>query len=193
MNLHRTLRATAITGAMAATFLSSGAHSASIITDVDLNFPQVLVLYAFDAIEIDIDEAGLINAIDPGASDCTDQDYCVELLGEDLSGSPLDLTGGSGSIDAGLDDSDLVPLDGSVSVTINNAFGVRALGYTQYNASVTKTGTANDVFAGTPTVSTPTYDGLNLSTGSLSFDIDLNELSVSGVQSQSYQITVTGT
>ena len=82
-------------------------------------------------------------------------------------------------------------------VTINNAVGVRSIGYgTAYSAAAT-VGAQNDLgstngntsITGNITSDTPS---INLSLGNLVFDIDMNGLDASAALTTDFNITVTG-
>ena len=174
---------------MLALLPATSTQAATATTTVEINFPQILILYTFDQIDLAVDAAGLADAITTGTTACSG-DYCSDQGTSDLSGTLLNLDGAD-VLDADIG-TGVGSLPGPVNITIQNAFGVRALGYSGYSANAAKTGTANAAF-GNPTVTTPGYTGLSLSTGNLSFTIDLSQLSGSGAQAQDYQITVTGT
>ena len=176
-----------LTGMLALLPVAS-AQAATATTTVEISFPQILILYTFDQIDLSVDAAGLADAITPGTTTCAG-DYCSDQGTVDLTGTGLALDG-SDTLDADIAGG-VGSLPGPVTVTVENAFGVRALGHSSYTAGVAAAGTPNAAF-GSPAVTTPNYTGLQLSTGDLSFTIDLSQLSGGATESQDYQITVTG-
>jgi hypothetical protein len=165
------------------------AITASNTTTVTVTWPEVLILYTFDAITIEPDAAFMTN-------DLTFSDTCTAGTGECESeaapaASNLPIAGAATSVDAAgfLDSPDTSAL---LSIEIENAIGVRSLGSTAaYTLGVTESAgaTSASVAVGTGQLTSIPNTGLTLSTGSLFIDIDRDSI-VNGEASTAQEFTI---
>ena len=80
---------------MLALLPATSTQAATATTTVEINFPQILILYTFDQIDLAVDAAGLADAITTGTTACSG-DYCSDQGTSDLSGTLLNLDGAEG-------------------------------------------------------------------------------------------------
>lgn len=178
----------AMAAGMLAAMPFAQSNAATAVTTIELQFPQILILYTYDFIYLDVDPQGLVDSLTSGlGQECTDQ-YCVN---SPFYFDRLDIFGGVATVDADIQSQDL-GISSDVFVEIRNAFGVRGLGFSNYTASVAPVGGSNPGLFTNEGVSQPNYSGLSFETGDLFFTLDLNNVSDFGFESQSYAITVTG-
>ncbi|WP_223668726.1 hypothetical protein [Kangiella shandongensis] len=169
-------------GLAAALFTVSPAKSASLNVDTDVSIPDVLILYAYTDIDLQFAAGEFATLLD---GSCTSDD-CA---------SPL-TTAEAGTITSGVADLNITPdlaaSGTSASITIQNSWAVRALGYGTFNASVTDNGSESAVsgLAVSPATGTPS---MTATPGDVSFDIDLTSTDLDdGLIEANYTITVTG-
>ena len=157
----------------------STASAATLDVDVDITLPEVIILYAFT----DIDLTLAADQIGPLLDNTCTTDQCAVDMG---------VTTGvitAGAVDLGLT---VTPTAGAdLTVTLNNSWGVRGLGFANYAETITA-GADNEVTSlviedlGAPT--------LELQTGFVSFDIDSAnpDPDADGFVEANYTITVVG-
>lgn len=193
----KTLKRLTAVGVIASAALGmQTAHAVSADTTIEIDFPTILVLYHFDTINLSVSEANLATALGASTSStsCTagTGEYCVEVTGP--VGLALDLA--TPTVDANMNDTigPLTPL-GTVSVEIDNAWGVRSIGAA---AGLQASVTGNDLVQGAETIpvsNDTTNDtnpavGLTMATGDIAFDMDLSNLDTSGTYAGDFTITV---
>jgi hypothetical protein len=165
---------------------TSSAHAATATTTININLPQVVILYTFDTINLTIDAAA-VGSLLTGAAQCTDaNNLCIEIAPTPAL-TITDLS--AASVDADIASS-AAAIVGSRTVTIKNAFGVRSLGVAAANYTATIAETAAAAFSN-EVITAPANTGLALSRGDISFTLDLNQTSGTSA-SVTYTITVNG-
>lgn len=164
-------------------FAASNAHSATLDVDVDITVPDVLILYAYTDIDLAFSAGEFAGLLD---SSCTTED-CASAITAAQSGS---ITGGA--VDLNIVP-DLNATGTSETITLQNSWAVRALGYGTFNASVADNSSEASVsnFVISPASGTPS---MTATPGDVSFDIDLTDPDPSGdgAINANYTITVTG-
>ncbi|AOE49083.1 hypothetical protein [Kangiella sediminilitoris] len=169
-------------GIAAGLLVVSPAKSASLNVDTDVTVPDVLILYAYTDIDLSFG-AGEFAALLDGS--CTSED-CGSAISAAEAGT---ITGGVTDLDIA---TDLAATGTTASITIQNSWAVRALGYGTFTASVADNGSETAVSGLTvaPTTGTPS---MTATTGDVSFDIDLTSSDLDdGLIEANYTITVTG-
>jgi hypothetical protein len=162
--------------------------SQTLQTPLVVNMPNILFLYHFDSVSLDVQTAAISDLV--AGAPCTG-DTCV-----DVGTSTFAITDLSGSIDVDIEGaaptSNMVP-----TVTLDGIVGVRALGcgtgtYAQANYSVTNV--SGGIVASTGTIAD--IQGSNcsflLSTGGVQFDIDLSATGGAATARADIEITVNG-
>lgn len=171
---------------------TQSANAVSADTTIDVQFPEIIVLYHFGTISLEITQANLATALGASTLGLTcvpgpAGGYCVEVADP----GPLTLDLAAPTVDAGMDTNAaataaLSPL-GTITVVIENAWGVRSIG--TINGLLTTITTPPNLSDGgleTITVLNPTTDnpnptvGLGLDTGSMGFDMVLTSLDTAG-------------
>ncbi len=183
INLRKALLVTVISASLAV-IPAPSVKAATLDVDVDIHFPQIVVLYAYTNIELSITTAGLADALHTGATVSGSDATLADALPNNTTG----ITDMTTAIDLDIASDTQFDLNADPVMTLNNAFGVRSLGYTGYSATVSTTGT--ELIS--PTVTTPANTGLTLSTGNLSYTVDLDAVTGTAA-SGTFTITVTGT
>jgi hypothetical protein len=175
------LLATAVTAASLGTL--STAQAATLNVDVDITLPEIIILYAYTDIDLDIaaDQLGpLLEAA------CTSDDCEIDL------GTKSDTLAALGTtLDLDIA-SDIAPVVGAnPTITLDNSWGVRGIGFANYDESI-----AADV--GNEVLNLVIEDlgapSLAVQTGSVSFDLDLSnpDFDNDGFIEANYTITVVG-
>ncbi len=170
----------------------TSAHAATAETTISVNFPSIVVLYTYDSITLDVSEAGLGAAIKGGAttvSCSSDQCTASQAAVKDLTATQLTLDGND-VITADIT-SAVGALPTDIEVTINDAFGARCLGCGTGDYTVTTVDGGDSDVIGNFSPSAMPQNGLTLSTGSLSFQVDLSQVTSNGVVTEDVTITVT--
>lgn len=167
-------------GLAAALFTISPAKSASLNVDTDVTIPDVLILYAYTDIDLQFAAGEFASLLDGSCA----TDDCASALTAAEAGT---ITSGVANLDIASD------LAGTTSsITIQNSWAVRGLGYGTFNASVTDNGSESAVsgLAVSPTTGKPS---MTATPGDVSFDIDLTSTDLDdGLIEANYTITVTG-
>lgn len=167
--------------------------SAEAETTVTVNFPEILVLYTFSAIELNLDATFLADNLGLGAATpCAVGATCVD------AGSATETDVGAST---DMDISALVPADGglnNVVLTLVDALGARSLGLTDtnYTLGVVDQGDTDVLNLGSGQPVSFSNTGLLLSTSDLVLEIDPNEIvdQTDSVQVvETFVITVSGT
>lgn len=183
--LKKALIASAVTAASFGAL--STASAATLQTDIDIDFPQVLILYGFDAISVTVD-ADFIGDIFTDA-DCGTGTDCRSGGADQLV--TID-SANAGTVDVGLADGDLAAVTATGTLTFENSWGVRELGFTGFDATVTAVGALPAGITGVDTTdATGTTSGFTLVTGDITVDYDLDALTAD--PSFTVEIEVTGT
>ena len=166
--------------------------SATRTTTIDVNFPEILVMYTYSNITLDLDATffagqlglGTTIACDAGAScvDATTTTITVDALTEDV-----DIAGQAA-----------VPADGAltdVSINLTNAIAARSLGMTDANYTVNVVDQANSTVINLDGTPDPMPNsGLQLSTTNLPIILDVSEITGPlDTDSEDFEITVEGT
>jgi hypothetical protein len=197
---HQMLKGKGLSIALGAALLASpAAHAVTATTTVQVTFPQVLILYSYDQIALDVTAATLATQLGVSGATCTSGSYCVEFaaptstLNWDMT-NPVDanIAGGAAAL----------PTLSAVGVSISNAWGVRSVaaggGLT---ASVTgpaslvgPLGSSNLPVSLVGTNNTAPTRGmgvLNASrTGSINFTLNANGLDTAGAYSGDFVVEV---
>ena len=185
-------RLTAVSLIATAAMGTQSANAVSADTTIDVQFPEIIVLYHFGTISLEITQANLATALGASTLGLTclpgpAGGYCVEVADP----GPLTLDLAAPTVDAGMDTNPaataaLSPL-GIITVEIDNAWGVRSIGTAAgLLTTISDPGTLSDGGTETITVSNPTTDnpnptrGLALQTGSMIFDMNLSSLDTAG-------------
>ena len=167
---------------MLAAGLMVGGHAnadvtATAQTDIEVNFPEILVMYTFSDVTLAPDATFLTTALGLGTGgSCSAGDDCVDA---GATGS-INVTTASTDLDIASDAD--VPADTALNdivLTLENAVGARSLGLTDanYTLGVTEAGTTAVLNVETGTQPTSfTNNGLVLSTSDLVLEIDVSEI-----------------
>ncbi|MCW8855721.1 MAG: hypothetical protein OQJ95_00045 [Kangiella sp.] len=172
------LKRTALTfGLLPALMAAPVTNAASLDVDVDIDLPNVVILYGYTDIDLTMtaDQFGpLVDA------SCTTDDCSV-----------ADNTTQSGVLNNGTVDLAFTnnAAGTNPTITLNNSWGVRSFGYTSLAPTITDNG--SDAPVGNLAIEQITTPSPSLQTGSVSFDLDLSQISTDSVRA-SYTITVTG-
>lgn len=175
---------------------ASAQSSASATTNVVVNFPEVLVLYTFSDVTLNMDAAFLKSNLGLGTIGvCTSGNECVNAGAF-----------GSVTVDATSEDLDIasdaqVPADGDltdITLTLENAIGARSLGMTDasYTLGVVDGALTDVLEVGATQATSFTNTGLALSTQDLEILIDVSEIDTqaeSTTVNEDFVITVSGT
>ena len=168
---------------LAASFIfASSSKAAKLDVNVDVSIPNVLILYAYTDIDLSFAPGEFASLLD---SSCTTED-CASALTATQSG-----TISSNAVDLDIA-SDLGATGTSATITLQNSWAVRALGYGTFNASIAEKASESAVsnLDITPSTGTPS---MAATTGDVSFDIDLTSSDLDdGTVTANYTITVTG-
>ncbi|GAA0205303.1 hypothetical protein GCM10009123_10980 [Kangiella japonica] len=177
------LKKSTVVAIFATSFIfASSSKAASLDVNVDVSIPDVLILYAYTDIDLSFAPGEFTKLLD---SSCSSED-CASALTATQSGT---ITSSVVDLDIA---SDLSATGTSASITLQNSWAVRALGYGTFNASIadkaSETAVSNlDI---TPSTGTPS---MVATTGDVSFDIDLTSSDLDdGTVTANYTITVTG-
>jgi len=205
--LNKSLARVTLVALLAATLLVAPggnnvvAQSATGATSFSITFPQIVILHYWQQLDMDVN-AGAVEDYIMGAS------YAGETPAQ--TGVTISESGGVFSGDAAVTQS-TANAPGTVSVRVNNAWAVRAIGNgTANNTTVAATSIGN-MTKGSDTMTTSNFQvaessgtlagtavfnqpGLSTPTlGDVGFDMDLTELTESGQWSGTWTVTVTVT
>lgn len=175
------------------------AHAVTATTTVQITFPQVLILYTYDQISLDVTAGTLSGALGVTGTNCTTGSYCVQLADPgpqtwDML-NPVDVDIASGTVG-------LLDLS-AVGVNISNAWGVRSIAAAGgLTASVTGptslTGPAGSTALAVSSIGTdntaPTRGMGALTadrTGSIDFTLDASALDTAGAYAGDFVVEVT--
>ena len=174
------LKKSIVAAVLAASFIfASSSKAAKLDVNVDVNLPNVLILYAYTDIDLTYTAGEFASLLGCTAEDCT------SALTTPKSG-----TISSNAVDLGIA-SDLSTM-GSTTITLQNSWAVRGLGYGTFKASIADNASESAVsnLDITPSTGTPS---MAATTGDVSFDIDLASSDLDdGTVTANYTITVTG-
>jgi len=181
----------------AAAIAAPAAYAVTATTTVEITFPQVLILYSYDTIQLDVTEATLATELGVTGASCTSGSYCVQFT----NAGPLDWDMNSAvNADIATAASALPDLS-AVAVNIENAWGVRSVAaaggltagvtgptsLTGPGASLAVSGATTDNFA--PTRGMGALDSTR--TGSIDFTLNLSTLNTAGTYTGDFVISVT--
>lgn len=181
----------------AAAFAAPAAHAVQATTTVEVTFPQMLILYTYDRISLDVTAASLASKLGVVGGTCTADSYCIEFaatgpLNWDMN-NPVDanIAGGAAAL----------PDLSAVAVNIDNAWGVRSVSAggglaasILAPAALTGPGANLNVVTASTDNPTPTrgLGVLNASrTGSIDFTLNLSTLDTQGRYSGDFVVQVT--
>ncbi len=179
--------------ALAATLNSPASTAATGSVAVDITFPPLVVLYYYPNIDItvdpdDLEDAILSNASNAHLSSCTQgtsgsvtELQCETSADPTALSSATGVSGGTITYNANItgDPTVSTAVDGTVSVSLENSWAVRALA-SGLTASVALSGSgdfSNEAISPTSPDASLTLGGGNDNVGDLSFDVDLDSLS----------------
>ena len=166
----------------ASLIFASSSKAAELDVNVDVSIPDVLILYAYTDIDLTFTAGEFASLLD---GSCTTED-CASALTTAQSG-----TISSNAVDLDIE-SDLSATGTSATITLQNSWAVRALGYGTFNASIADKASESAVgnLVISPTTGTPS---MTATPGEVSFDIDLRSSDLDdGTVTANYTITVTG-
>ncbi len=172
------LKRTALTFGLLPAFMAAPVtNAASLDVDVDIDLPNVVILYGYTDIDLTMAADQFGPLLD---SNCTTDDCAVG-----------DNTPKTGEINAGLVDLAFTnnAAGTNPTITLDNSWGVRSFGYTSLQPSIVDNG--SDASVGNLAIEQITTPSPTLQTGSVSFDLDLSQITTDNV-SASYTITVVG-
>lgn len=172
------LKRTALTFGLLPAFMAAPAiNAASLNVDVDIALPNVVILYGYTDIDLTMTADQFGPLLD---SNCTTDDCSV-----------ADTTPKSGVLNNGLVDLTFTnnAAGTNPTITLDNSWGVRSFGYTALSPTITDNG--SDAPVGNLAIEQITTPTASLQTGSVSFDLDLSQISTNNVRA-SYTITVVG-
>jgi hypothetical protein len=195
--LKKWTRIAAAAGAVA--LATPAAHAVQATTNVRVNFPQLLILYSFDQITLDVTQASLASKLGVTGASCTSGSYCVEFA----SAGPLNWDLVNNTVDANIAPVDLTGID-DLDVVVSNAWAVRsvAAGGGGLAATVSGPGTLTGPGTALPVDEVGTdrpnpVPGLGSvapgsnRVGSINFSLDLRSLDRAGQYSGDFVIEVT--
>ena len=158
--------------------------SATAQTTIDVNFPEILVLFTFSQITLDLDATFFTDQLGLGEGDAGTSSITVDAGSEDID------IGASTDVPADADIND-------VEIDLLNAIGARSIGLTDtnYTVDVSDTGSSSIIdLSTTNTIGTLSNSGVALSTTNLPIVIDVSEITGPLVtDSETFDITVSGT
>lgn len=181
--MRNTIKKTLMSSAVALAMVSgSSANAATLNVDVDVTLPSVVILYAYTDIDLTVAADQLGPLLDTA---CTADDCAIDELA--TTGTLATL----GTVDLDIGTAISPTVGANPTITIDNSWGVRGIGFTSYDESVAAAA-GNEVTnlaiedLGAPTLATQT--------GSVSFDIDLADPdpNSNGIVEANYTITVVG-
>lgn len=176
------LKKSILSAGLATAFLAaSTANAASLEVDVDIKVPEMLVLYAYTDVDLTLDTGEFAALFD---SNCTALDCAV-----DLSTTKTGAIAG-GNVDLGIS----LGSGSTATITLQNSWGVRAIGSGPLAATVTDLATGDSSVSGhtiSPTAPAVSATG---TVGDVSFIVDFNnpDTDGDGFISTNYTIKVTG-
>lgn len=171
------LKRTALTFGLLPAFMAAPVtNAASLNVDVDIDLPNVVILYGYTDIDLTMTADQFGPLLD---SNCTTDDCSV-----------ADTAPKSGVLNNGLVDLAFTnnAAGTNPTITLDNSWGVRSFGYTSLAPTITDNG--SDAAVGNLAIEQITPSA-SLETGSVSFDLDLSQITTDSVRA-SYTITVTG-
>ena len=176
--LKKALLASAVTAAFAS---APSIQAATLDVDVDITLPNVIILYAYTDIDLTIAADQLGPLLDTA---CTSDDCEV-----DMGATTGILTALGTTLDLALTSPAAPGAD--PTVRLDNSWGVRGLGFSTYNESVTPLA-GNEVL--NLTIEDLGAPSLTLQTGYVEFDLDVSDPDPDndGFIEANYTITVTG-
>lgn len=176
-NLSKALLASAVLAAMPV------ANAATLDVDVDITLPNIIILYAYTDIDLTIAVDQLGPLLDTA---CTSDNCSVDEGATTGALTTLGMT-----LDLDIASTVSPTLGTNPTIRLDNSWGVRGIGFSTYNESVT-------ALAGNEVINLAIEDlgapSLSLQTGYVEFDIDLTnpDADNDGSIEANYTITVTG-
>ncbi|MBT4521468.1 MAG: hypothetical protein HOC23_15825 [Halieaceae bacterium] len=179
----------AIAGVVAGLVGAPGAYAASGETDVSISFPDLIILYYYSAIDINLSAANMGELIDNVTTECTGVNStdkaCASTLDPLSAGT---VSGTKATYDADITGAALTSTD--FTFDIQGAWAVRAL--TGGTLTATASGGTGDFTAVATDTTAPTASltlgGGNI--GNVKFNVDMTTVQSGGTMSASDTITI---
>lgn len=172
------LKRTALTFGLLPAFMAAPVtNAASLDVDVDIELPNVVILYGYTDIDLTMTADQFGPLLD---SNCTTDDCAV---GDNTTQSGVL---NNGSVDLAFTNN---AAGTNPTITLNNSWGVRSFGYSSLAPSIVDNG--SDAPVQNLAIEQITTPSASLQTGYVEFDLDLSQINTDSVRA-SYTITVVG-
>lgn len=190
----------AVSAAALIAFPISSARSADVDIDVDITLPEVLILYCYNAVNVNISQTQLAALLNTGLTFDANGTASSTALGDAGSTTPATVNATSVVVNLSATGTAAdLPTLGSKTLQLNNICAVRALATTGVNIAVTGPAT---VTSGSSSIALTSWGG-TLTAGTVSLGtatavnvsatMDLTNLTALGTHSSTTDVTVTAT
>ena len=174
----------------AAAIVSPSSYAAQTNVTVDINLPTILVMYHYNTITLNLDQAALGNYLVGGTALACGTDFCDDQ--GNSAAIAVNVIAATNNITQAVVDPGLA--NTSATFTLVDSVGVRALGCSTYTATVVDASVDAGVVVDTAT-SLSAIDGSGCSalmtTGDLTFTVAFDQVNANPV-SAVFDVTITG-
>ena len=173
-----------------AAFSGSTAYAAQATVTVDVNMPTILVMYHYNTITLDLDQAALATYLVSGTAVACGADFCDDQ--GDPVALPVSVIAGTTSVTQAVVDPGLA--NTTTEFTIVDPVGVRGMGCGTYSVTVVDLSSDAGITVDTGNSLSDingTACSFALTTGNLIFDVDFDQVDVDPA-SAVFDVTITG-